>query len=147
MPDEARARAGGPRGGIVPPPPSQVAALRCRLNGLLLPGCVRPGTGGGRVLLPLTASRGGGAPWRWPAPGSRTRLPVAATLFLPPAKATQCNLRSLLRQGQAPSAPPSLQSCFGRSSLRSLDTRFLRLASRRKEEEKEKAQYAFRGAT
>src|SRR5262249_1927261 len=24
------------------------------------PGCVRPGTGGGRVLLPLTASRGGG---------------------------------------------------------------------------------------
>ena len=25
------------------------------------PGCVRPGTGGGRVLLPLTASRGGGA--------------------------------------------------------------------------------------
>jgi hypothetical protein len=25
------------------------------------PGCVRPGTGGRRVLLPLTASRGGGA--------------------------------------------------------------------------------------
>ena len=45
----------------MPPHPSQVAALRCRSNGLLLPGCVLPGTGGGRVLLPLTASHGSGA--------------------------------------------------------------------------------------
>ena len=29
-------------------------------------------------------------PWRWPAPGSRTRLPIAAALFLPPQDA-QCN--------------------------------------------------------
>ena len=50
------------------------------------------------------------------SPGSRLRLPVAAAFF-PPWKATQCNLRSLLRQGQA-----SL-----RSVLRSLDTRSLRL--------------------
>ncbi len=61
VPDEARACAGGPRGGSVPPHPSPVAALRCRSNGLLLPGCVLPGTGGGRVLLPLTASHGSGA--------------------------------------------------------------------------------------
>ena len=33
--------------GSVPPHPSQVAALRCRSNGLLLPGCVLPGTSGG----------------------------------------------------------------------------------------------------
>jgi hypothetical protein len=90
VPDAALARAGAQRGGNVPPHPSQVAALRCRSNGLLLLGCVRPGTGGGRVLLPLTASRGSGAPWRWPAPGSRRRLPVAAALFLPPQDA-QCN--------------------------------------------------------
>ncbi len=44
----------------------------------------------GRVLLPLTARRGSGAPWQWPAPGSRRRLPVAAALFLPPQDA-QCN--------------------------------------------------------
>ena len=31
-------------------------------------GCVRPGSGGRRVLLPLTASRGGGAPWPWHGP-------------------------------------------------------------------------------
>ena len=41
----------------------------------------------GRVLLPLTARRGSGAPWRWPAPGSRVRLPIAAALFLPPQDA------------------------------------------------------------
>ena len=44
----------------------------------------------GRVLLPLTARRGSGAPWQWPAPGSRRRLPIAAALFLPPQDA-QCN--------------------------------------------------------
>ena len=60
MPDAARAWAGGQCGGTVPPHPSQVAALRGRSIGLLLLGCVRPGTRGGRVLLPLTASRGGG---------------------------------------------------------------------------------------
>jgi hypothetical protein len=60
VPDEARAWAGVQRGGSVPPHPSPVAALRCRSNGLLLPGCVLPGTGGGRVLLPLTASHGSG---------------------------------------------------------------------------------------
>jgi len=40
-------------------------------------------------------------------------------------KATQGTLRSLLRQGQAPSAPPALQSCC--APLRSLDTRSLRV--------------------
>jgi hypothetical protein len=87
--DAAWAWAGVQRGGSVPPHPSPVAALRCRSNSLLLPGCVLPGTGGGRVLLPPTASRGSGAPWRWPTPGSRRRLPVAAALFLPPQDA-QC---------------------------------------------------------
>src|SRR5712691_9252393 len=58
--DAAWAWAGVQRGGSVPPHPSPVAALRCRSNGLLLPGCVLPGTGGGRVLLPLTASHGSG---------------------------------------------------------------------------------------
>jgi hypothetical protein len=56
------ARVGGRAAwGHAAPHPAQVAALRCRSIGLLLLGCVRPGTRGGRVLLPLTASRGGGA--------------------------------------------------------------------------------------
>jgi len=46
--------------GHAAPHPALVATLHCRSNGLLLPGCVRPGTGGGRVLLPLTASHGSG---------------------------------------------------------------------------------------
>jgi len=50
----------GSVGATVPPHPSPVAALRCRSIGLLLLGCVLPGTGGGRVLLPLTASQGSG---------------------------------------------------------------------------------------
>ena len=37
--DAARAWTGVQRGGSVPPHPSPVAALRCRSNGLLLPGC------------------------------------------------------------------------------------------------------------
>src|SRR6266851_4610338 len=90
VPDEAQAWAGVQRGGSVPPHPSQVAALRCRSNGLLLPGCVLPGTRGrSRAPSPdrLPWPRG---PWRWPAPGSRVRLPIAAALFLPPQDA-QCN--------------------------------------------------------
>ena len=59
--DAAWAWAGVQRGGNVPPHPSSVAALHCRSIGLLLLGCVLPGTGGGRVLLPLTASHGSGA--------------------------------------------------------------------------------------
>ena len=45
VPDEARAWAGGPWGGTVPPRPSQVAALRCRSNGLLLTGLYAADTG------------------------------------------------------------------------------------------------------
>jgi hypothetical protein len=52
-----------------------------------------------------------------------------AAAVLRPWKATQCNLRSLLRQGHAPSA--TLQSC----PTGSLDTRSLRLAAQRKDEE------------
>jgi hypothetical protein len=87
VPDAVRARAGGPRGDNVSPHPSRVAALRCRSNGLLLPGCVLPGTrGGSRAPSPDRQ------PWRrepslWPAPGSRRRLPIAAALFLPPQEA------------------------------------------------------------
>src|SRR6266581_4459450 len=58
--DAAWAWAGVQRGGNVPPHPSPVAALHCRSIGLLLLGWVLPGTGGGRVLLPLTASHGSG---------------------------------------------------------------------------------------
>jgi hypothetical protein len=67
VPDAVRARAGGPRGDSVSPPPSRVAALRCRSNGLLLLGCVLPGTrGGSRAPSPDRP------PWRrepslWPA--------------------------------------------------------------------------------
>src|SRR6059036_1896765 len=53
--DAAWAWAGVQRGCNVPPHPSPVAALHCRSIGLLLLGCVLPGTGGGRVLLPPTA--------------------------------------------------------------------------------------------
>ena len=107
VPDEARAWAGGQRGGSVPPHPSPVAALRVGRMVFYWPGCVRPGTGGGRVLLPLTACRGGGAPWRWPAPGSRRRLPVAAALFLPPQDA-QCNPGGATsRAGLAPLGAPA----------------------------------------
>src|SRR5438093_12309430 len=41
--DAAWAWAGVPRGGSVPPHPSQVAALRCRSNGLLLAGLCAAG--------------------------------------------------------------------------------------------------------
>jgi hypothetical protein len=76
------------------------------------PGCVRPGTGGERVLLPLTARRGGGAPWRWPAPGSRTRLPIAAAFFF------------LLKKRNVILAGPRQ----GQASLRSVRTRTLDMA-------------------
>jgi hypothetical protein len=67
-----------------------------------------------------------GRPRGWAQLGSRSPgLPLAAAVFRP-GKATHGNLRSLLRQGQA-----SL-----RSVLRSLDTRSLRLASRRKDGKK-----------
>ena len=90
MPDEARACASGPRGGNVPPPPSQVAALRCRSNGLLLAGlCAAGHRWRARAPSPDRQPWQRGT-WRWPAPGSRTRLPVAAALFLPPQDA-QCN--------------------------------------------------------
>ncbi len=45
------------------------------------PGWVLPGTGGGRVLLPPDRQPWRRGTWRWPAPGSRTRLPVAAAFF------------------------------------------------------------------
>src|SRR2546428_10913322 len=35
--------------------------MRGRTNGFSLPGCVLPGSGGGRVCLPLNASHGSGA--------------------------------------------------------------------------------------
>src|SRR6266545_6658845 len=38
------------------------------------PGWVLPGTGGGRVLLPPDRQPWRRGTWRWPAPGSRTRL-------------------------------------------------------------------------
>jgi hypothetical protein len=68
-----------------------------------------------------------GRPRGWAQLGSRSPgLPLAAAVSRP-WKATQGNRRALLHQGQAPSAP--LQSC----APRSLDTRALRLASRRKD--------------
>jgi len=112
VPDKTLAWAGGQRGGTSPPHPAQVAALRGRSNGLSLPGCVPPGTGGERVLLPLTARRGSGAPWRWPAPGSRTRLPVAAAFFF------------LLKKRNVILAGPRQ----GQASLRSVRTRTLDMA-------------------
>ena len=68
---------------------------------LCWPGCVQPGSRGRRVLLPLTAARGcrllrrGASSW----------------------EATQCNLRSLLCQGHAPSARAALQSCSARAGI------------------------------
>ena len=43
-------------------PPTPRRSLRSAVGQMVFywPGCVRPGTGGGRVLLPLTASRDGG---------------------------------------------------------------------------------------
>ena len=62
------------------------------------PGCVRPGSGGRRVLLPLTASRGGGAPWPWHGPWQPQAAADCCGVVLPPSKAAQCN---------APVAPAS----------------------------------------
>jgi hypothetical protein len=46
-------------------------------------------------------------PWPWPTPGSRTRLPVAAALFLPPQDA-QCNPGGATsRAGLAPLGAPA----------------------------------------
>ena len=58
--------AGVPCGGDAPPRPPQVATLRCRSNGLLLPGYVLPGTGGRRPMAraclgSLGAGRSSGA--------------------------------------------------------------------------------------
>jgi len=54
------------------------------------PGCVLPGTSGGSRAPSPDRQPWQRGTWRWPAPGSRTRLPVAAALFLPPQDA-QCN--------------------------------------------------------
>ena len=51
------------------------------------PGCVLPGTSGGSRAPSPDRQPWRWGPWRWPAPGSRTRLPVAAALFLPPHEA------------------------------------------------------------
>jgi hypothetical protein len=85
VPDEARA--GGQRGGSIPPHPSRVAALRGRTLGLLLAGLCAAGHRG-----PARAPSPDRQPWRrgtwpWPAPGSRVRLPVAtAFVGVPPGK-------------------------------------------------------------
>jgi hypothetical protein len=71
VPDAGLAWAGGQRGGSVPPLPSRVAALRGWTNGLLLPGCVLPGTGGGRVLPPLSARPDAGVKVAVPGPWQR----------------------------------------------------------------------------
>jgi len=90
VPDAALAWTGVQCGGSVPPHPSPVAALRCRSNGLLLAGlCAAGHRRRARAPSPDRQPWQRG-PWRWPAPGSRTRLPVAAALFLPPQDA-QCN--------------------------------------------------------
>ena len=126
---EAHARAGRSTGagwraawGQRAPHPSQVAALHCWTHGLLLPGY---------VLLtqePWKAPHGRGVSRRhrgWGAALGPLPWPAAGRCGSSCLKATQCTLRSLLRQGQAPSAPPSLQSCC--APLRSLDTRSLRV--------------------
>ena len=71
--------------GLAAPYPTEVAALRGRSSGLLLPGCVLRAPGGGQLVLPakpqascscLAGTLALGTP-----PGSRRRLPVAATFF------------------------------------------------------------------
>ena len=102
VPDEARA--GGPCGGTVPPHPSQVAALRGRPSGLLLAGlCAAGHRWRARAPSPDRQPWQRG-PWRWPAPGSRTRLPIAAAFFFLLKK------RNVIpagpRQGWAPAPSP-----------------------------------------
>jgi hypothetical protein len=102
---------------------------------------------GQMVFYCRAVCRGSGVVEGFPWPGRRRgravlggRSPgllLAAAVFRP-WKATQGNLRSLLRQGQAPSAP--LQSCPSGS----LDTRSLRLASRRKDGKKLQRPAAYR---
>ena len=106
------------------------------------PGCVRPGTGGGRVLLPLTASHGSGDHGRGRplAAAGGCRL-LRRFFFL-------LKTRKVILAGPRP----------GQASLRSVRQRTLDMAcppglgQRRKEEEKEKmpqqpAAFAARGRT
>jgi len=107
----------GSAGAACPPTPRQSLRSQGRSSGLSLAGLYaadRDAVEG----FPWRGRPRGGAPLGGRSPG----LPLAAAVFRP-GKATHGNLRSLLRQGQA-----SL-----RSVLRSLDTRSLRLASRRKD--------------
>src|SRR5215471_7560599 len=101
---------GAPSGGSAPPDPCQAAAGCCS-SGLLRAG-----------LCAADRDAVEGFPWPgrprgWAQLGSRSPGLRLLAAVLPPWKATQSNLHSLLRQGQA-----SL-----RSVLRSLDTRSLRL--------------------
>jgi hypothetical protein len=112
VPDAARAWAGGQCGGSVPPHPSQVAALRGCTLGLLLAGlCAAGHQGRARAPSPDRQPWQRGT-WRWPAPGSRTRRPVAAAFFF--LLKTRNVILAGPRQGQA--------------SLRSVRTRTLDMA-------------------